>query len=52
MNLALGLSESPDLAGIARRREGIETTVAKFQQWMAAPDSPIRAIQHQAARER
>ncbi len=51
MNLALGFSESPDLFGIARRNEGIESSVARFEQWMAAPDSPIRAIRHQAARE-
>ena len=51
MNLALGLSESPDLLGIARRNGGIETSVARFEQWMAVPDSPIRAIRHQKARE-
>ena len=26
-------------------------SVARFEQWMAVPDSPIRAIRHQAARE-
>src|ERR1700728_111378 len=51
MNLPLGLAESPDLFGIARRNGGIETSVARFEQWMALPDSPIRAIRHQAARE-
>src|SRR5580700_11719723 len=51
MNLVLGLSDYPDLLGIARRNGGIETSVARFEQWMAAPDSPIRAIRHQAARE-
>src|SRR5271169_6698237 len=51
MNLALGLSKSPDLAGIARRSEGIESSVARFEQWMDTPDSPIRAIRHQKARE-
>ena len=51
MNLTLGLSESPDPLGIARRSDGIETSVARFEQWMAQPDSPIRAIRHQAARE-
>jgi DEAD/DEAH box helicase domain-containing protein len=48
MNLTLGLSDPLDLA---RRSGGIETSVARFQQWMADPDSPIRAIRHQAARE-
>ena len=51
MNLTLGLSASPDPLGIARRGEGIEGSVARFEQWMAQPDSPIRAIRHQAARE-
>ena len=51
MNLTLGLSASPDPLGIARRGEGIEGSVARFEQWMAAPDSPMRAIRHQAARE-
>jgi len=51
MNLTLGLSASPDPFGIARRSEGIESSVARFEQWMAQPDSPIRAIRHQAARE-
>jgi DEAD/DEAH box helicase domain-containing protein len=50
MNLTLGLSETPALPG-ATRRGGIETSVARFQQWMADPDSPIRAIRHQPARE-
>src|SRR5271166_5591154 len=51
MNLALGLSESPDLFGIARRNGGIEASVVRFEQWMAVPDSPIRAIRHQPAGE-
>src|ERR1700722_9320204 len=51
MNRTLGLAESPDLFGIARRNESIETSVARFEQWMALPDSPIRAIRHQKARE-
>src|SRR5712692_4224835 len=44
MNLTLGF---PELA----RRGGVETSVARFEQWMADPDSPIRAIRHQPARE-
>jgi DEAD/DEAH box helicase domain-containing protein len=46
MNLTLGLSGS----GLTPRG-GIETSVAHFEKWMADPDSPIRAIRHQAARE-
>ncbi|HUJ51834.1 MAG TPA: DEAD/DEAH box helicase, partial [Bryobacteraceae bacterium] len=49
MNLSLGLSESAAF-GVARRN-GVETSVARFEQWMADPDSPIRAIRHQPARE-
>jgi len=51
LNLTLGLTESSDPFGVARRSGGIETSVARFQQWMAVPDSPIRAIRHQPARE-
>jgi DEAD/DEAH box helicase domain-containing protein len=51
MNLTLGLTESSDPLGIERRRGSIESAVARFQEWMAAPDSPIRAIRHQPARE-
>ncbi len=50
MNLTLGLSESPAVFG-AERSGGVEKSVARFQQLMAAPDSPIRAIHHQPARE-
>ena len=49
MNLSLGLSEGAAL-GVARRAS-IETSVARFQQRMADPDSPIRALRHQPARE-
>jgi DEAD/DEAH box helicase domain-containing protein len=49
MNLSLELSES--LAGLRQRGGGVETSIARFQQWMADPDSPIRAIRRQAARE-
>jgi DEAD/DEAH box helicase domain-containing protein len=44
MSLALGVSE-------VVRRDGVATAVARFQQWMTDPDSPIRAIRHQPARE-
>jgi DEAD/DEAH box helicase domain-containing protein len=42
MNLSLGLELAP--------RGDVETAVAHFEQWMAAPDSPIRAVRRQAAR--
>jgi len=50
MNLTLPLSDFPAVFGTGQRG-GVETSVARFQQWMADPDSPIRAIRHQAARE-
>jgi DEAD/DEAH box helicase domain-containing protein len=43
MNLTLGLSE-------VTTHGGVETAVARFEQWMAVPDSPVRAIRHQPAR--
>jgi DEAD/DEAH box helicase domain-containing protein len=48
MNLSLDLADG--LPGL-RQRGGVETSIARFQQWMADPDSPIRAIRRQAARE-
>ena len=44
MNLSLGLTELAP-------RGGLEASVARFEQWMAMPDSPIRAIRRQPARE-
>jgi DEAD/DEAH box helicase domain-containing protein len=49
MNLSLDLADG--LAGLRQRGGGVETSIARFQQWMADPDSPIRAIRRQAARE-
>ena len=42
MNLSLGLELAP--------RGGLDAAIARFEQWMAAPDSPIRAIRHSPAR--
>ncbi|HYL75637.1 MAG TPA: DEAD/DEAH box helicase [Bryobacteraceae bacterium] len=44
MSLAFGFAE-------IARRGGVETSVARFQQWATDPDSPIRAIRHQPERE-
>jgi DEAD/DEAH box helicase domain-containing protein len=44
MNLSLGLTELAP-------RGGLEASVARFEEWMAVPDSPIRAIRRQPARE-
>jgi len=43
MNLTLGLGVAP--------QTGVKTSVARFQQWARDPDSPIRAIRHQPARD-
>jgi DEAD/DEAH box helicase domain-containing protein len=44
MNLSLGLELAP-------RAGGVEASIARFEQWMTIPDSPIRAIRHQPARD-
>src|SRR5713226_9832305 len=49
MNLSLGLADG--LTGLRQRGGGVESSIARFQQWMTVPDSPIRAIRRQAARE-
>jgi DEAD/DEAH box helicase domain-containing protein len=33
------------------RRTTLESAVAKYREWAAAPDSPVRAVHHQPARE-
>src|SRR5579863_8362622 len=47
MNLTLGLLESR----AARYGGGVETSVARFEQWMADADSPVRLIRREPARE-
>ncbi len=49
MNLSLGLSGGTG-TGVARQ-SSIETSVARFAQLMTDPESPIRAIRHQPARD-
>ena len=49
MNLTLGLTDGTAV-GVARAGS-VESTVARFEQWMADPESPVRAIRHQPARE-
>jgi DEAD/DEAH box helicase domain-containing protein len=52
MNLSLGFPSDPaDIEQHAlARRGGVEASVARFEQWMSAPDSPVRAIRCQPAR--
>ena len=47
MNLTLGLLESR----AARYGGGVETSVARFEQWMADADSPVRLIRREPARQ-
>ena len=46
MNLTLDLP-----ADFRARPSGLEGAIARFEEWMANPDSPVRAIRRQAARE-
>ena len=54
MNLTFGFSESQDLAEtnprILARRTGLAGAIARFEEWMADPESPVRAIRGQPAK--
>src|ERR1051325_2007763 len=49
MNLTLGFPE-PVRQRILANRTGLAGAIARFEEWMATPDSPVRAIRHQPAR--
>lgn len=50
MNLTLGFPE-PDNQGFGLARpQGLAAALVRFQEWMADPDSPVRAIRHEPAR--
>lgn len=49
MNLTLGFPDI-DPENPLRRRAGLESAVARFEQWMADPESPIRAVRRLPAR--
>ncbi len=49
MNLTLNFPE-PAQERILAKRSGLAGAIARFQEWMANPDSPVRAIRHQPAR--
>ena len=55
MNLTLSFPDpTPDQTDPAlnlRRPAGLDGAVTRFKEWMAKPDSPVRSIQHQPARE-
>ena len=50
MNLTLSFPD-PQQERITARRGGLETAVARFEQWMQDPNSPIRAVRRAPARE-
>src|SRR5215472_18250754 len=47
---ALGFPE-PARERMLARTTGLAGAIERFEQWMASPDSPVRAIRHQAAKE-
>ncbi len=48
MNLTLGFPEpAPDSLV---KKLGLEPEISRFRQWMAEPDSPVRAVRHEPAR--
>jgi DEAD/DEAH box helicase domain-containing protein len=49
MNLSLGFPEPANQRMVARQT-GLSGAIEHFEQWMTDPDSPVRAIQRQAAR--
>src|ERR1700722_4152739 len=49
MNLTLGFPE-PAQERILAKRSGLAGAIARFEEWMANPDSPVRAIRHQPSR--
>src|SRR5579863_3209343 len=50
MSLTLGFPEPAQERMIAKR-SGLAGAIARFEDWMADPDSPVRAVRRQPARE-
>jgi len=53
MNLTLGLSgglPEPAQERLLARQSGLSGAIERFEQWMADPDSPVRAVRCQPAR--
>ncbi len=46
MNLTLGFPE-PAQERMLAKRTGLAGAIARFEEWMANPDSPVRAIRRQ-----
>jgi DEAD/DEAH box helicase domain-containing protein len=55
MNLPLGFPEPvlPEQAQerIAARKAGLSGAIERFREWMERPESPVRAVRHQPARQ-
>src|SRR5712691_7174215 len=49
MNLTLSFPE-PARERTLARQTGLQGAIERFQEWMADPESPVRAIRHQPAR--
>ena len=49
MNLTLSFPE-PARERTLARQTGLQGAIAQFEKWAADPDSPVRALRHQAAR--
>ncbi len=49
MNLSFGFGEAHEEKAVTRTGD-VESAVARFREWRAKPDSPIRDIRHQPAR--
>jgi DEAD/DEAH box helicase domain-containing protein len=49
MNLSLGFPEAAQ-ERILARQSGLSGAIERFEQWMADPESPVRAVRRQAAR--
>ena len=49
MNLTLSFPE-PVRARTLARQTGLQGAIERFQEWMSNPESPVRAIRHQAAK--
>lgn len=50
-NLSLSFSNNPEIGqSLASRSGGVSAAIARFEQWMGSPDSPVRAIRRQPAR--
>jgi DEAD/DEAH box helicase domain-containing protein len=54
MNLTFGFAAAQDLAEtnprVLARRTGLAGAIARFEEWMADPESPVRAIRRQPAK--